>query len=330
MSSKLKKLGANIDIDNTLSAEGEDSELSLVDDSEVLSDALQGKLSFTGDNANGNANDSPTSTNTGSSRAPVAPPLSTVLYTPDHNSKPSPAQVAFEILRTKTIKDGRSRYVLYTVAIIRTHQFDTSQATVDKRYSDFEKLYNSLRKRLTAQMQEIAFPKKVLTGNFDDKTIAHRSRAFEQFLSHVYAIPELRESEELHNFFFKVDLDKALLYLRNGEYLESIPLLLNALNMQQKLLGDSHPDVLKTVCAIIVAYNMREEHSNAQKFADMALKLIGEDSSSRYLMPVLQLNIRLCWVLGKEKADLEEKLADLHEKGLEMPSPDRLLEMVVQ
>ena len=52
MASKLKKLGVDFHLDDDLSREGEESELSLADDTDEFAEKFSGKLAFTEENAN--------------------------------------------------------------------------------------------------------------------------------------------------------------------------------------------------------------------------------------------------------------------------------------
>ena len=179
-------------------------------------------------------------------------------------------------------------------------------------------------------MQDIAFPKKMVTGNFKPETIAQRSRAFEQYLSHIYTIDVLRLSDEFAEFFYRDDLGAAYNLLKKGQYVEALPQLKSAMHIQQRLLGEAHEEVVKTVVAIAATCYATGQLTLAQTFADAALTCIGTDDHNSLLPSLLAMSIRLCWKLGKDKKDLENRQTLLRQQGLNIDHPPALLDLVLQ
>jgi PX domain len=81
---------------------------------------------------------------------------------------------------------------VYTILIIRSAAVDNAPAKINRRYSDVSRLHNSLRRTFPTLMRDIRLPPKQLSGNYKPETIARRSRAFEQYLGHVFSIDALR------------------------------------------------------------------------------------------------------------------------------------------
>lgn len=206
---------------------------------------------------------------------------------------------------------------------------DPSQAIIDRRYSDFDHLHTALKKLYPSLMTDISFPTKKVTGNFKAETIAQRSRAFEQYLTHVYSIDILRLSPEFASFFYENDLDKAYRLLQDGHYKESIPILKSAALMQQKLLGEKNPNVISTLCSIVAVASAAEQDKLAQAFGEVAIQYIADDNRNEYLVPLLQTSIRLCWKLGKDKKDLEAKLQHLRDAGIQVDNAPNLLDLIL-
>ncbi len=217
----------------------------------------------------------------------------------------------------------------YTILVVRSPGLDTPQAMVERRYSDFEKLNGALRRRYLNLMPDISFPKKMMTGNFKVETIAQRSRAFEQFLRHVYSIDVLRMSPEFAAFFYEKDLEVGYEFIVNGRYPEALPLLRTAMHIQQKLMGESHPEVIASLCAIVAICAETEQDELAQNFAEVALEDIGPEDHNPFLVPLLQQSIRLCWKLGKDKKDLEARQQALREIGVNTDGSAHLLDLVL-
>jgi len=84
-------------------------------------------------------------------------------------------------------------------------------------------------------MKNIQFPTKRVSGNFKAETIARRSRAFEQYLSHLFSVDAIRTSVEFTDFFFGVDVREGYRRIQNGLYEEALLLLLRAWSMQARI-----------------------------------------------------------------------------------------------
>ena len=219
---------------------------------------------------------------------------------------------------------------LYSIAVLRTIRNDTSQAIIERRYSEFYQLNRDLRKRFPHIMDSIVFPKKAVTGNYKHQFIAERSRAFEQFLTHIFQHDEIRTSAEFQEFFYNQDLRRAYHYMVQQNFEEALTLLQNALHLQEKMIGEKHPDTVRTSCAIIVVYLSRlESHSHVLGYAEKALADIGEDQTNPFLIPLIQTLIGVRWRLHKDKRDLEVRLSQYVKPGLEGDMPT-LEDLVMQ
>lgn len=290
---------------------------SLVEDGDVFSGHFEGQLSFKDDNKSGSMKESTEEEN---------------LHFEDNDKllQAGPANLAFEVVNAQVIKDVHDKYVLYSVLLVSHPGMDKTPVTVDRRYSDFDRLNTQLRKRFPGHLKDIAFPKKVLVGNFKAATVAQRSRAFEQYLTHLFSIDEIRLSPEFGEFFYNADLMKGYEHIYNGQYDEAIPLLENVLNIEKKILGCKHKHVILTLCALLACHHAMEREKPAQILAETILLCIGDNDAHPYLIPLLNLSINLCWKLGKQKADLEERLFKLKEAGCDVNNVPSLLELVVR
>jgi len=127
--------------------------------------------------------------------------------------------------------------------MVRTDVTDSSPTKITRRYSDFHHLNTALRRQFPALMHDIVFPGKKLSGNFKPSTIAQRSRAFEQYLTHVFAIAALRTSAELAEFLYGHDLHEGYRYIVDGDYRGALVPLRSAWRLQAHLHGDTDPEV---------------------------------------------------------------------------------------
>ncbi|KAF7646916.1 hypothetical protein LDENG_00180690 [Lucifuga dentata] len=148
----------------------------------------------------------------------------------------------FEVTAASVNQDGSSKHVMYTLHVIQAGGSDKTPAVITRRYSDFQRLHAALHRSHGDQMERICFPRKKLHGNFTAETIAKRSRAFEQYLSHLCSLSGLRGLPCVRRFFYVTDLQTGQLLIRVGQYQEALGPLLNAKRLQHKLGWASYHD----------------------------------------------------------------------------------------
>ncbi|XP_061591627.1 sorting nexin-21 [Cololabis saira] len=148
----------------------------------------------------------------------------------------------FEVTDASVVQDGSSKYVLYTIHVIQSGGSDKTPAIITRRYSDFQRLHATLRRKYGGQMERICFPRKKLHRNFTSETIAKRSRAFEQYLSHLCSLSALRGALCVRQFFYLGDLQAGQQLIRAGRFQEALGPLLNAKRLQHKLGWASYYD----------------------------------------------------------------------------------------
>ncbi|ESO87798.1 hypothetical protein LOTGIDRAFT_127188, partial [Lottia gigantea] len=208
-------------------------------------------------------------------------------------------------------------FQLYTIQI-SSHTEDSDISCIERRFSDFEKLNAVLRKRFPDQMEAVAFPRKVLMGNFRQATIATRSRAFEQYLSHLYAIYQIRYSRDFLEFFLLDSLRDGYKNLQQENYTNAIANLEYCLPLTEKLYGNTNSTVINILCALAICYKSLDRPHISQKYSEAAVMCYDEDDCDETYVAVLILTIRLCWELGKDKQDLELKLQKVKDKNIDI------------
>ncbi|KAK0060858.1 sorting nexin-21 [Biomphalaria pfeifferi] len=226
------------------------------------------------------------------------------------------SNVSFEVISAEVVKEGRSGHVNYTI-LMKPHKdaLRTIPTVVKRRYSDFEHLHQQLRKGFPSIMANVAFPRKVLLGNFTSETIAKRSTAFEQYLTHLFSFFEIRFSSDFLYFFVLEDFSDAIRYFVQKDYGKAVLYFEKILPVLEKLYGDSHPHVLNCLCGLVVSYMKLEKYAVAEACSQVALKCMGAINDET-MASLLMTSIRLCWTLGKDKQDLEKKVQDLKSKGV--------------
>ncbi|NXL46077.1 SNX21 protein, partial [Podilymbus podiceps] len=242
----------------------------------------------------------------------------------------APQRLLFEVTSASVVSERSSKYVLYTIYLIRSGQFDKAPAAIARRYSDFERLNRRLRCRFGCDMADIAFPRKRLRRNFTAETIAKRSRAFEQFLSHLHSIAEIRRSPEFLEFFFLHDLRAAQRLTCTGMYREALATWANAYRLQDRLgvCGSGH--FLLTLAGLAVCHQELDELGEAHGCCEQALQLLETQGSHPLLGPFLQAHIHLAWKVGKDKRRSEARLQDLRGAGLPLQQQPTLKECLIK
>ena len=92
--------------------------------------------------------------------------------------------------------------------------------------------------------------------------------------------------------------------------------------------------VTATLCAIVAAHAAVDDYRAACIHAERVLEclhdsMVNSDICSPYLVPVLQLMIRMSWKLGRDKRRYEAKLDALRHDNVDVDGAPSLMELVV-
>lgn len=145
--------------------------------------------------------------------------------------------LTFEIISAKIANDSdEKKYVIYTLQVrFISGNDDLSPSIIERRYTHFLNLYNALKKEHAQLMTNVAFPKKVLMGNFDNELISARSSEFETFLKHVAQNSKLRTSNSILAFLQDVELNKAKSLIEKNDHIYAYPILENIFKLLNKV-----------------------------------------------------------------------------------------------
>lgn len=199
--------------------------------------------------------------------------------------------------------------------------------SVIRRYSDFEHLQKVLKKRFSTLLSDVIFPHKLILGNFTNATIAKRSRAFEQYLSHLYSIFEIRYSNEFGDFFTENSYTHGVELFIAGKYAEAIPQFEIYLPIIEKLYGNSHPQTAQVLCALVVCHSRTERLEVAETYASLGLRCLPE---SFLIPPLLHTTAWLRWNLNLDKTEVMEHLKHLREQGVNVDNTKDLEDTLLQ
>ncbi|NXD16229.1 SNX21 protein, partial [Nothocercus nigrocapillus] len=241
----------------------------------------------------------------------------------------APQRLLFEVSSASVVSERSSKYVLYTIYLIRSGRSDKAPAAITRRYSDFERLNRRLRGRFGCDMAGVAFPRKRLRRNFTAETIAKRSRAFEQFLSHLHSIAEIRRSAEFLEFFLLQELRAAQRLTCTGLYREALAAWANAARLQERLGACHSGRFLVTLAGLAVCHQELEQLGEAHGCCEQALQLLAAQDKHPLLAPFLQAHVHLAWKVGKDKRHSEARLQELQDAGLP-PQPPSLKECLIK
>lgn len=167
------------------------------------------------------------------------------------------------------------KYVVYDLNIRQdsTQTTDSNPVTIERRYTDFLRLFDGLRDEHSTQMTAIPFPKKAFIGNFSSALIAERSTAFEALLDHIMSSPDLRESPHFLQFLRDMELTKACRLLDERRNEMAVPILEDCFRLLNKIFLDRSKCVLLLLCRLVAACTTSPvPHPSAEKWAELALR----------------------------------------------------------
>ncbi|XP_002721386.2 sorting nexin-20 isoform X1 [Oryctolagus cuniculus] len=229
-----------------------------------------------------------------------------------------PVKLLFEIASARIEERRVSKFVMYQIVVIQTGSFDGSKAVLERRYSDFERLQKALQKSFREELEDVAFPKKRLTGNFTEEMISERKQALKEYLGLLYAIRGVRRSREFLDFLTRPELREAFGCVRAGRYAQALELLARVLPLQQKLTAHCPAAAVPALCAVLVCHRALERPADAFAAGELALQCLQAREGHRYYAPLLDAMVRLAYALGKDFVSLQGRL---EESQLRKPSP---------
>lgn len=224
-------------------------------------------------------------------------------------------KLLFEIASARVEERRVSKFVMYQIVVIQTGSFDSHKAVLDRRYSDFERLQKSLLKAFREEIEDVAFPKKHLLGNFSEEMVSERKLAFKEYLRLLYAIRCVRRSREFIDFLTRPELREAFGCLRAGQYPRALDILVRVLPLQEKLTAHCPALRVPALCAVLLCHRDLERPLEAFAAGERALQCLHGREGHRYYGPLLEAMVSLAYSLGKDFATLKARLDERQLRG---------------
>lgn len=229
--------------------------------------------------------------------------------------------LVFEIVSARISEESDDKkYVIYTLQIrYISGNDDLSPSAIERRYTQFFNLYNSLKKDFPTLMANMVFPKKVLTGNFDSKLISTRITAFESVLKHISSESKLRTSKAMQIFLQEPELSRVKELLDEKNYNEAYEILEQSFKLLNKVFLDRSHAVILNLCRLLGCSAEIPGSVHSLKWADLTLYRFDGVSDSDLLelyVPLLHTCVKIYYANDKNTSDLEEQLLNFQRQGV--------------
>ncbi|KAI5632249.1 PX domain-containing protein [Phthorimaea operculella] len=245
----------------------------------------------------------------------------------------------FEIVSSRTVEGAESekKFVAYMLQVRQNNKefspFDPDPANVERRYTHFLDLYNGLKKDHPALLSTIAFPRKMLMGNFEPSLISNRCAAFESLLELLSNESRLRETPAAISFFQDAELSEAKRLIAEGKFDQAVSVLETSFRLLNKVYTDRSRVVLSVLCRIVACATASGGAlaGPVEKWAQLALRRYEAVSDSDLLLiyiPLLHACISIWETLGRDKSKLVAELNGLRKRGMKVDSAPNLMEAI--
>ncbi|TNN42344.1 Sorting nexin-20 [Liparis tanakae] len=214
---------------------------------------------------------------------------------------------------------------------MRSGSFDAHRVSVERRFRDFSRLHHKLQEEFSEELEEVALPRKLLTGNFSPDVISARRLSLQDYLSRLHAARCARHSPHFSAFFTEREQRRAHGLLRAGRAGPAAEQLQAVLEVQEKLLPWQTPALtVPTLSALAVCYRDLEDPDRAFAAAQRALPPARCYGPRRYRASLLDLLLDLGHRLGRPVAPLQQELTLLRDAEGGGGGSRSLKELVVQ
>lgn len=248
----------------------------------------------------------------------------------EEKRKQRPVRLLFEVSSAQILQDSLKKHVVYTVVVMRSGSFDAQRVALQRRYSDFWLLHQQLQQEVE-EVEEVALPPKLLTGNFSPDGIQGRRLALQDYLGQLFSVRAVRHSPRFAAFFTEAEQRRAHSLLRGGRFEAAAEQLRAVLEIQKKLLPWQNASAtVPTLSAIAVCHRDLDEPERAFGAAQGALPAARRYNLRSHRVALLEALVDLGYQLGRPVAHLQEELVSLRDQDRGHVSSLSLKEMVVR
>ena len=220
---------------------------------------------------------------------------------------------------------------VYQIVIMRSGSYDSQRVSIERRYSDFALFHHQLLEQFSEELEEVHFPRKLLSGNFNPEVIAERRLALQDYLAKIYAVRCVRYSCHFPEFFSGQEQRRAHGLLRAGQFKPATEQLRATLTLLEKVAPwQSATLLVPTLCALAVGHRDLEELEDAFSLAHRALPAVRRYGLRQYRAPLLELLVDVGYRLHRPVAQLQEELRLFRDSQRGLVSFASLKEVVVQ
>lgn len=231
------------------------------------------------------------------------------------------ARIISENPATEALANSK-KYVVYDVTCKQDTQslHDPNPVTIERRYTDFLKLFEALKKTYPQFMMNLDFPKKKIMGNFTNELISQRALAFENFLDYILGVNSLKESEAFLSFLQDEELIKACRLCDERRNEIAVPILENIFQFVNKVFMDKSKPVLLLLCRLVAACTTSPiPHPLSEKYIEIAIRRFDHVSDVELLVlycPLLNAASYLFWQKGIDDTSIKGRLESMSKQGI--------------
>lgn len=215
--------------------------------------------------------------------------------------------------------------------VMRSGSFDSRRVSVARRYSNFLHLHQQLLRDFQEELEDVALPPKLLTGNFSAESIEERRLLLQDYLAGLYAVRCVRYSPLFAAFFTEAEQRRAHSLLRAGQFPLALQQLEDILEVQEKLSPwQAATLTVPTLAALAVCHRDLDDPQASFAAAHRALPPVRRYGLKEYRAALLELLVNLGYQLGRPVAQLQQELTVLRDAERGEVSQRSLKEVVVQ
>uniref|UniRef100_A0A8C4NGX7 PX domain-containing protein n=1 Tax=Eptatretus burgeri TaxID=7764 RepID=A0A8C4NGX7_EPTBU len=216
-----------------------------------------------------------------------------------------PEQLVFSVTENRVVVQSGRRYVLYTIALLRTGECAETYVPVERRFSQLVSLHKTLRRRFPDL--PVSLPSRLCLSVLTSTRREQRGQEIEAYLERLAALPSVRCAREFQDFFYHPELVRAHECIRGGAYKEAATILSPTLCLQRRLSWDwldLQRGALTLAAISVCQFDLGNQHAALRACLEAIDLLEPEGCNSTtvdtppLLLPLTDMARRLSVILG--------------------------------